>query len=82
MLSEIASRVRDRRKASDLTQAELARRAGVSRIQIDRLENQRLADIGIAHLSRILAVLGLELRLAEQNRGRPTLDDLRRESLG
>lgn len=78
-LEEIGARLRAARKARGLTQTALGERAGVSRAQIDRLENGRLADVGVAALGRLLAVVGLELRLGDANRGRPTLEDLARE---
>jgi hypothetical protein len=43
------------------------------------LEQGRAGEIGFSKLSRILAVLGLELRLAPAASVRPTLDDLRSE---
>jgi transcriptional regulator with XRE-family HTH domain len=58
-----------------LRQLELATEAGVSRATIDALENGRAGDIGVSRLSRILAVLGLELEVRPAG-GRPTLDDL------
>lgn len=78
-LTDIGARVRATRKARRLTQSALGASAGVSRAQIDRLENGRLADIRFSALARLLAVLGLELRLTDANRGRPTLEDLARE---
>ena len=62
-----------------LSQTGLARRAQVSRPTIERLENGRASDLGYSKLVRILATLGLELRLHELTPARPTLDDLLRE---
>lgn len=78
-LSDIGSHVRERRRARRISQSELAHLAGVSRPQIDRLENARLPEIGFNYLLRILHVLGLDLRITELNHKRPTLDDLRAE---
>ena len=62
------------RKDKGLTQAELGRRAGVTREMVSRFENG-LHEIGIVKLQRICMALGLEL-LVRPGRGRPTVDDL------
>ncbi|MGB8260905.1 MAG: helix-turn-helix domain-containing protein [Terracidiphilus sp.] len=78
-ISEIGEQVAAGRKQRRLTQSALARAAGVSRATIDLLENGRAVDIGYSRLARILAVVGLELRLAPASTERPTLEDLLRE---
>lgn len=79
-LAEIGVQLASARKASRLTQSELARRAGVSRPTIDLLENGRARELGYSKLARILAVVGLELKLQAMSPQRPTLDDLLEES--
>jgi transcriptional regulator with XRE-family HTH domain len=81
-LTEIGRQVASARKQKRLTQLELGTKAGVSRPTIDLLENGRATDIGYSRLSRILAVLGLELRLQPTSPSRPTLDDLLKEESG
>jgi len=78
-LLEIGSRVATTRRAHNLSQADLAKQAGVSRATLDALENGRTPELGFAKLTRILAVLGLDLALREENLRRPTLDELRAE---
>jgi len=78
-LSELSTEIGNRRRLLKLSQAELARRAHVSRATLDALENQRIGEIGFAKLSRILAALDLELKLQAVGNRRPTLDDLRAE---
>lgn len=78
-LVEIGDAVKTRRKAMKLTQSALAERAGVSLARVEGLENGRLPEMGFKNLSRILAALGLDLRLTDQNQRRPTLEDLRAE---
>ena len=78
-LTKIGAGVSARRRALRLTQAALAQKAHVSRATLDALENNRLGEIGISRLSRILAVLGLELKLQDARLRRPTLDELREE---
>ncbi len=69
----------NRRKRLGLTQAELARRSGVSRSTLDALENGRMGELGYSKITNILGALGLELRLQEASPRRPTLEDLMNE---
>lgn len=78
-LVALGAEVKQRRGQVGLTQGELAQRAKVSRPQIDRLENARLPDTGVKALLRILNAVGLDLRVVELRRERPTLDELREE---
>ena len=78
-LVAIGSRVASRRRTLGLTQSELARKAGVSRATLDALENGRSGELGYSKVANILSALGLELRLQEANRQRPTLEDLLEE---
>ena len=55
---ELSRRVRLRRREAKISQAELARRCGVSLGSIKRFEH--LGEISLASLLRIAAVLGYE----------------------
>jgi transcriptional regulator with XRE-family HTH domain len=79
-LSDLGKCVASARKEKRCNQAELARKAGVSLSTIDLLENGRANEIGYSKLTRILAAVGLELRLQAIAPERPTLDDLLKES--
>jgi transcriptional regulator with XRE-family HTH domain len=68
-----------RRKTLRMRQGDLAARAQVSVPTIKALEQGRMGELGFSKLVRILATLGLELKLQEAGQGRPTLDDLRSE---
>lgn len=81
-LQSIGDNVRTARKAKRLTQSGLGALAGVSRAQIERLENGRAADMGFNLVLRLVRTLGLDLTLQAYNRGRPTLDDLVAEDAG
>jgi transcriptional regulator with XRE-family HTH domain len=81
-LAEIGQKIAFARKNRQLTQTELANRAGVSRPTIDLLENGRASEIGYSKLARILASVGLELRLQAIAQERPTLDDLLKDDSG
>jgi transcriptional regulator with XRE-family HTH domain len=78
-LIELGERIKAARKSKGWSQGKLARTAGVSRSRLEALENQRIAEIGFKPLLRILHALGLDLRVTELNRGRPTLEDLAAE---
>ena len=78
-LAQLGSEIAGRRKAFRLSQMELARKAGVSRATLDALENGRSGELGFSKISKILAVLGLELRVQDVKPVRPTLDELLNE---
>jgi len=75
----IGREIASRRKAARWTQAELAQKASISRPTLDALENGRTSELGFAKIIRVLAALGLDLKLQEANQQRPTLDDLLNE---
>jgi len=60
-LGQLADLVRHRREHLGLTQARLAALAGLSRATINEIETGQIADLGIAKVMRLLALLGLEL---------------------
>lgn len=78
-LISIGNRVAERRKTLKLSQAELARKAGLSRATLDALENGRAGEVGFSKVTRLLAALGLELTLQTASSERPTLDELLQE---
>jgi transcriptional regulator with XRE-family HTH domain len=68
--------VAERRKSLKLSQATLSRQAGISRATLDALENGRAGEMGFSKLARLLAALGLELKLQDTASQRPTLEEL------
>ena len=62
-----------------LSQAELSRKASVSRATLDALENGRAGELGFSKVTKLLAAVGLELTLQTASSQRPTLDDLIQE---
>jgi hypothetical protein len=55
----------------------IAKRRKTARLsQVDALENGRAGELGFSKISKILAVLGLELRVEDAKPKRPTLDEL------
>src|SRR5258708_7175520 len=59
----IGSEVAARRQSLRLSQSEVANRAGISRATLDALENGRTGEHGYSKITRLLSVLGLELKL-------------------
>ena len=78
-LISIGTQVALRRKKSKLSQTALARQAGISRATLDALENGRAGELGFTKLTKLLAALGLELKLQDASSQRPTLDELLQE---
>jgi transcriptional regulator with XRE-family HTH domain len=78
-LISIGGQIAKRRKTIKLSQSELASNAGVSRATLDALENGRAGELGFSKLTRLLAALGLELKLQPASSQRPTLDELMQE---
>ncbi|HDR9133241.1 helix-turn-helix domain-containing protein [Burkholderia vietnamiensis] len=60
-LYEIGLAVAKRRAELDLTQAQLAKLAGLSRFTVNQLETGKVKDLGINKLIPLLSVLGIEL---------------------
>ena len=79
-IETVGKAIASRRKASGITQDQLARRAGVSRATIGALEGLAQRELGLNKIVAILNVLKLDLYLSEANSGRPTLEDLQREA--
>jgi len=78
-LISIGKEIAETRKRLKLTQAALSRKAGLSRATLDALENGRAGELGFSKLTRLLAALGLELKLQRAGSERPTLDELLQE---
>ncbi len=77
-LQELGTTVMARRKERQLTQAELARRAGLTRELVTRFESGQVTEFGSRKLLAILAVLDLEMNFIEVGTS-GSLDELRRE---
>lgn len=78
-LISIGKKVAESRTKLKLTQAALARKAGISRATIDALENGRTGELGFSKVTKLLAAIGLELKLQAASSHRPTLDELLEE---
>ena len=60
-LTETGEILRSARRTAGLTQAELARRLGMSRATLSQLENGVIGDLGIRKVALICDRLGLEI---------------------
>jgi len=80
-LNLIGEKTASRRKALGLSQSALAKQAKVGHSTLDALENGRLGELGVSKVIRILAALGLELKIQEAADRRPTLEELMEEDL-
>jgi transcriptional regulator with XRE-family HTH domain len=78
-LPTLGAGIAARRKKLGLSQAELARKVSISRSTLDALENGRIGELGFSKISKILAALGMDLKLQETGSRRPTLDELLQE---
>lgn len=78
-LASIGAEVARKRRTLKLSQSELAKAAGVSRATLGALENARSGELGFSKVAKVLAALGLELKVHETTPRRPTLDELLEE---
>jgi transcriptional regulator with XRE-family HTH domain len=78
-LISIGNEIAQHRRKLKLSQPALASKAGVSRATLDALENGRAGEMGFTRLSKLLAAIGLELKLQASRVDRPTLDELLQE---
>jgi transcriptional regulator with XRE-family HTH domain len=75
-LTSIGEQIAAHRKRLKLSQAELSRKAAISRATLDALENGRAGEMGFSKVAKLLAALDLELTLETASSHRPTLDEL------
>jgi transcriptional regulator with XRE-family HTH domain len=69
-IEELGRELRKARLALELTQADLARAAGISRETLNRLESGLVADLGIRKVLAVADRLGLDLALERAARPR------------
>jgi transcriptional regulator with XRE-family HTH domain len=79
-LASMGDQISEHRKRLKLSQTGLARAAGISRATLDALENGRARELGFSKINKLLAALGLELKLQPTGSGRPTLEELLEEA--
>ncbi|CAA6812654.1 MAG: Putative transcriptional regulator [uncultured Sulfurovum sp.] len=77
-LFDIGKRVKELRKEQNITQEELAKKAGISRVTLGKLERGQMGAVSIRTLDVILHSLNHELSISESldGFGIPTLDEM------
>ena len=74
-LSDVAQMLRSARREALLSQHELARRAGVARTTVARMENLSKGDMSVSVLVRLLEAAGYDLKLVKAGHMR-TVEDI------
>lgn len=74
-LYDVAEMLKTVRIEADLSQAELAEKAGVSRVTVVRMETLAKGDMSVSILVRLLEAAGYDLRAVKTGHVR-TLDDI------
>jgi transcriptional regulator with XRE-family HTH domain len=67
-IAELGARIRQARKSRGLTQAALAKQAGVTRETLNQLETGQAKDLGIAKVFRLLRILEVDVSLMPRAR--------------
>lgn len=77
-LYEIGQKIKTLREEKKLTQEELARTCGISRVTLGKIEQGKLGSTSVKTLDLILAKLGFEIEFKTINNfGLPSLDELK-----
>lgn len=76
-LQEIGSKIKSLRKEQKLTQIELAKLCGISRVTLGKLERDEVANISLKTLDILVNTLGYEIDFTKKNNfGLLSLDQL------
>ena len=81
-LSDLALMLRNARQEAGLSQTELARRAGVARTTVARMENLAKADMSVSVLVRLLEAAGYDLKTIKLGHTRTVEDILAEQRQG
>jgi transcriptional regulator with XRE-family HTH domain len=74
-LADVSDMLKDARRESTLSQRELARRAGVARTTVARMETLAKGDMSVSVLLRLLEAAGYDMKIVAHGHGR-TLEDI------
>lgn len=72
-LREVGMHVHEKRKELGISQAQLAKLAGLSRTTVNQLENGSLDDLGYSKLNQVLGILGLSFDAKQRVKKSPAL---------
>jgi DNA-binding XRE family transcriptional regulator len=78
-LLELGELVKAARKEQKMTQENLSQISGVSRPTISAFEKGGMFDMNFSTVQRLVEGVGLTLKTATKNRGRPTFEELKAE---
>jgi len=81
-LADVATLLRQIRKSARLSQEALARRAGVSRTTVARMETLAKGDMSVSALLRLLEAAGYDLKPVKQGHARTVEDILAEQRSG
>lgn len=81
-LSDVAEMLKSARREAGLSQDELARRAGVSRTTVARMENLAKGDMSVSALVRLLEAAGYDLKPVKPGHARTVEDILAEQRQG
>lgn len=81
-LSDIAEMLKNARREVRLSQDQLAKRAGVSRTTVARMENLAKGDMSVSALVRLLEAAGYDLKLVKPGHTRTVEDILAEQRRG
>ena len=66
-LLDLGKTIKTLRKEKGLTQQELAKKSGISRVTLSKLENGYIANISIVTINQVLSLLGYEIDIKHTN---------------
>lgn len=72
-LREVGMHVHDKRKSLGISQAQLAKLAGLSRTTVNQLESGALDDLGFSKLTQLMSILGLTFDAKTRHKKSPAL---------
>jgi len=80
---ELGETIREARRSAGMTQEQLAKASGVSRVRVVQLETGTAMDMQMSNVLRLLGALGLELQIAREGDARPSFEEImaRRDEL-
>ena len=67
MIFELGVKIKNLRKEKNISQEELAKKAGISRATLSKIENGYFSKVSVVTLEKILAILGYTLEIKPKN---------------
>jgi len=67
MIFDLGVKIKNLRKEKNISQEELAKKAGISRTTLSKIENGYFSKVPVVTLEKILAILGYTLEIKPKN---------------